>query len=141
MRKPTRILSAPRRGRSGNYIVWYLETDVGTLELSQAAGMFKWLTRSSLYHRIFNARNTSWRDANIFDEIIPKTKAEPVPQPDAKPLPAGKRRREIESIKHGTWERKEKVWAKFKLEQTVKHLPARDAEYRQALQSNLSWCR
>ena len=136
MNKPTCILRAPYRKMLRGHQTLMLKTDAGTLELREVADMFPWLTASSLHHRLFNAKNTSWQDDNIFSMKIPKTRKVPVPNPDALPLPGGKIRKDPTLMKIGTWERREKVWSMFRRETTLKNLPARDREYNDALKYN-----
>jgi hypothetical protein len=137
---PSRILAEPYRKRIERKVVFMVLTDVGAMELKEAAERVG-ISRSAMYHRLFCAKNTSWQEENIFAEFIPKTRTEPIPAQEVQPLPIKKAKRDPLTIKVGTWERREKVWARFRFEETLKHLSARDREYNDALKYNRSAAR
>lgn len=130
--RPTRILREPFQKRFERKVVFVLVTDVGTMALKDAAARVG-LTRSAMYHRLFCAKNTSWRDDNIFDDIIPKTKTEPVPVQESQPLPGKKIRRDPETLKTSKLERRLHIADKFRSEQIKKNRPCVDAAYAVAL--------
>jgi hypothetical protein len=144
---PTRILSPPWKIGAGQKRQQMLETDAGTMPLSEAAALTG-LTQNVLYHRLFNAKRTNWRSECIFDKEIPKVRNWE-PGEDFTPseergqnLPDRKtHRRELNTIRQGTWERRDNVWSRYRMEQTVKHLPARDRDYNDALKFNRAVCR
>jgi hypothetical protein len=100
-------------------------------------------SRNVLYQRLFCNKRTSWDSDNIFADSIPKTKdftpRFEIPRPEA--LPGKRIMREIETIKIGTWERRDKVATRFRREMTLKNLPARDRDYNDALKFNRAVCR
>lgn len=141
---PTKIIEPPwvAIGPTGKKTMW-LMTDVGLLLMQQVAQL-KRLSRLTLYNRI-TCYDLAWKDEDIFCEARKKKPRPPGSKrytgtKDIEEIPR-RRRRYPEDIRVGTWERKDKVWSRFRRESIIAALPGRDSEYNELLRHHRSVCR
>jgi hypothetical protein len=135
--RPTRIIAEPFIDYSTKARgIYMIPTDIGVLPLAEVAKLVG-LGRAKLYHRLFSSQNTRWDAKNIFAESIPKTRIAPRLKMEIEPSKARPRvYKEVTNKRKLTWEERDYIWTKGKMERTLRRLPAQDRDYNDALKYN-----